>query len=148
MAHTGVQEEGRTARGRSPAPMVHAKRTLVKSVPELWAELSDPMALARHLEPFGDVRPVDCDGESFVAWEGEHARGHVRLEPSGWGTKVTLGADVARPPEPPLPGLWARLLRRRPAAPPPAVGDDEALLVLTGVLDEIGRARHRPFSRV
>ncbi len=129
--------------------MVHVKRTLVKSVPELWAELSDPVALARHLEPFGDVRPVDCDGESLVAWEGEHARGHVRLEPSGWGTKVTLEADVARPPEPPVPGLWARLLRRRAPAPPArALCDEDALTVLTGVLDALGRAHHRPFSRV
>jgi hypothetical protein len=137
--------------------MVQARRTLVKSVPELWAELSDPVALARHLEPFGDVRPVDCDGESLVAWEGEHARGRVQLEPSGWGTKVTLeaalaAADPAIVPEPRPRGLWARLRRRRPpAAPPPQprprMTDDEALLVLTGVLDALGRAHHRPFSR-
>ena len=137
--------------------MVQAKRTLVKSVPELWAELSDPVALARHLEAFGDVRPVDCDGESLVAWEGEHARGRVVLEPSGWGTKVTLEAavkapDLANVPEPRPRGFWARLRRRRPpAAPPqpqPRMTDDEALLVLTGVLDGLGRAHHRPFSRV
>ena len=137
--------------------MVQAKRTLVKSVPELWAELSDPVALARHLEPFGDVRPVDCDGESLVAWEGEHARGRVLLEPSGWGTKVTLEAAVAVPdpvivPEP-RRGFWARLRRRRPPAVPPQpssqrLSDDDALTVLTGVLDALGRAHHRPFSRV
>src|SRR4051794_35431967 len=129
--------------------MVQASRTLVKSVPELWAELSDPSALARHLEPFGDVRPVDCDGESTVAWEGEVACGRVVLEPAGWGTKVTLEADVARPPEPPRRRLWARLLRRRPLpAPAPAIRDEDALTILTGVLDALGRAHHRPFSRV
>ena len=129
--------------------MVQAKRTLVKSVPELWAELSDPAALARHLEPFGDVRPVDCDGETLVAWEGEHARGRVVLEPSGWGTKVVLEADVARPPEPPRRRLWARLRRRRPdPAPAPAVADEDALHVLTTVLDALGGAHRRPFSHV
>ena len=136
--------------------MVQARRTLVKSVPELWAELSDPVALARHLEPFGDVRPVDCDGESLVAWEGEHARGRVVLEPSGWGTTVTLEAAVTAPdpmnvPEPRM-GFWARLRRRRPPAappqPPPRLTDGEALEALTGVLDALGRAHHRPFSRV
>src|SRR3712207_7657547 len=30
-----------------------------------------------------------------VAWEGDRARGTVELEPSGWGTKVTLTAAVA-----------------------------------------------------
>ncbi len=134
--------------------MVRASRTLVKSVPELWAELSDPVALARHLEPFGDVRPVDCDGESLVAWEGEHARGRVVLEPSGWGTRVTLEAAVTAPdpvtvPEP-RRGLWARLRRRRPpAAPPqpPRMTDEEALTALTDVLDALGKAHHRPFCR-
>src|SRR4051812_33895991 len=58
------------ARGRTPPAMVQAARTLVKSGPELWAELSDPAALGRHLEPFGDVRPVDAEGETLVAWEG------------------------------------------------------------------------------
>ncbi len=129
--------------------MVQVKRTLVQSVPELWAELSDPVALARHLEPFGDVRPVDCDGESLVAWEGEHARGRVLLEPSGWGTTVTLEAavaatDLVNVPEPRPRGLRARLRRRRsPAAPPqhpPRMTDGEALLVLTGILDALAPA--------
>ena len=32
------------------------QRTLVKSPPELWAELSDPAALARHLGDLGEIR--------------------------------------------------------------------------------------------
>ena len=40
--------------------------------------------------------------KTTVAWEGEHASGTVRLEPSGWGTQVTLTATpiVAAAPEP------------------------------------------------
>ncbi len=30
--------------------------------------------------------------ETAVAWEGEHASGTVRLEPSGWGTPVSMTA--------------------------------------------------------
>jgi hypothetical protein len=60
-----------------------------------------------------------------------------------------LEADVARPPEPPRRGLWARLRRPRAVAPPASpMADDEALTALTGVLDALGRAHHRPFSRV
>jgi hypothetical protein len=156
--------------------MLEAKRTLVKSAPELWAEVSDPAALARHLAPFGSVRIKRTEPDSLVEWEGERASGAVRLEPSGFGTKVTIGATVAgpAPPDPPPAEpveeapppaprpFWARLLRRSPAepeaveaappAPPPAaepeMPDDAALLVLTDTLDTLGRAHHRPFSRI
>src|SRR4051794_29907381 len=67
-------------------------RTLVKSPPELWAEVSDPEALGRHLEPFGEIRITRAEPEHTVAWEGESVSGTVELEPAGWGTKVTLGA--------------------------------------------------------
>jgi len=71
-----------------------AQRTLVKSPPELWAEISDLDALARHLGEFGEIRITQIDPESTVAWEGDRIRGTVRLEPSGWGTKVTLAAEL------------------------------------------------------
>jgi len=67
-------------------------RTLVKSPPELWAEVSDPGSLARHLGEFGEIRITRLEGESTVAWEGERASGTVELAPSGWGTRVTLTA--------------------------------------------------------
>ncbi len=68
-----------------------AQRTLVKSPPELWAELSDPGALARHLgEISGEIRITRVEPETTVVWEGERATGRVELRPSGWGTKVTL----------------------------------------------------------
>jgi hypothetical protein len=70
-----------------------ASRTLVKSPPELWAECSDAASLARHLsESFGEIRITRLEPETTVAWEGERASGTVRIEPSGWGTRVTLTA--------------------------------------------------------
>jgi len=227
-----------------------AQRTLVKSPPELWAEISDLDALTRHLDQFGEIRITQIDPESTVAWEGDRIRGTVHLEPSGWGTKVTLAAElvavdtdvdatqaqepeaepaatvvieevvevepepepVAEPepepepvavePEPaPVkkPGFFARLFGRKAAAPvvepehepvvepepvavaepepqpepvaeivpdpepvvvepepeaetvepepEPALTSESAQAVLVGVLDDLGAAHHRPFSR-
>jgi hypothetical protein len=73
-------------------PDPRAQRTLVKSPPELWAEISDPEALTRHLGEFGEIRITRLDPETTVAWEGDRVRGTVELEASGWGTKVTLTA--------------------------------------------------------
>jgi hypothetical protein len=66
------------------------QRTLVKSPPELWAELSDPAALARHLGALGEIRITRTEPESTVEWEAENVIGSVSIQPSGWGTKVTL----------------------------------------------------------
>jgi hypothetical protein len=87
------------------------ERTLVKSPPELWTELSNPDALARHLGEFGDIRITRVEPEREVAWEAGDTAGTVRIKPSGWGTKVTLTAtkevaaaeqpvEVAPSPEP------------------------------------------------
>lgn len=70
-----------------------ATRTLVKSPPELWAECSDAGSLARHIREFGEITITRLDPETSVAWEGEHASGTVLIEPSGWGTRVTLTAQ-------------------------------------------------------
>ena len=214
------------------------QRTLVKSPPELWAELSDPTTLARHLGELGEIRIVRTEPDRTVDWEaaaadGAHASGRVEIEPSGWGTKVTLSAsraiiepvpeaepvseveaeaeaesepeaeaeaiEVMAEPEPeitepePRPGFFARFFRRRrqpdpepeattepgaiiepeptvePEPEPIAVEIDETeaeegtpepdisaelaeleeqtTAVLTGVLDRLGAAHHRPFSR-
>src|SRR5512133_2275553 len=77
-----------------------AQRTLVKSPPELWAEVSDVEALARHLGEFGEIRITRLDPETTVAWEGDRACGTVALEPAGWGTKVTITAKLAEEPAP------------------------------------------------
>lgn len=85
-----------------------ASRTIVKSPPELWAECSVAQTLARHLGEFGEIRITRLEPETTVAWEGEHACGTVRLEPSGWGTQVTLtatptGVAVSEPAVDPEP---------------------------------------------
>jgi hypothetical protein len=94
---------------------VTAVRTLVKSPPELWAVCSDAETLAQHLEAFGEIRITRLEPETTVAWEGDRASGTVRIEPSGWGTKVTVTA--------------------------------ESTAALDAVLDSLGQAHKRPFSR-
>ena len=153
-------------------PPVEAKRTLVKSPPELWAELSDAAALARHLGEFGEIRITRTQPESVVEWEGDLASGSVQIEPSGWGTKVTLSAnpkgsnlaiehDAGMQDLTPVVerrGFWARLFRRQAPVPEPVVPEPEpepepriaseqAEAALTGALDSLGQAHHRPFSR-
>jgi hypothetical protein len=89
-------------------PDLTAKRTLVKSPPELWEELSEVERLARHLGAFGEITITKLEPEHTVAWEGEHASGTVSIEPSGWGTKVTLRAELPEMEEPePEPELVA-----------------------------------------
>jgi hypothetical protein len=77
---------------RNIAAMISSEvqRTLVKSPPELWAELSDPAALARHLGELGEIRIVRTAPESTVEWTAENTTGTVSIKPSAWGTKVTL----------------------------------------------------------
>jgi hypothetical protein len=81
-------------------PDLTAKRTLVKSPPELWEELSEVDGLMKHLGAFGEIRITKLEPEHTVAWEGEHGSGTVSIEPSGWGTKVTLHAELPDAPEP------------------------------------------------
>src|SRR5215211_5373473 len=102
-------------------PEVEAHRRLVKSPPELWAELSDVEALARHLGEFGEIRFPRTDPATTVAWEGEHARGTVSIESSGWGTKVRLTAEAIRP-EP--PEEEAKAVAEQPA---PIAAEQEAV---------------------
>src|ERR1700686_3614446 len=100
------------------------QRTLVKSPPELWAELSDPALLARHLGELGEIRITRVEPEQTVEWEAENANGTVQIKPSGWGTRVPLtvthelpedGAEepaeteagaAATSPAQPGPGWW------------------------------------------
>jgi hypothetical protein len=73
------------------------QRTLVKSPPELWSELSDPTALGRHLGEFGEIRITRVEPETTVEWEAENASGAVVIKPSGWGTRVILRASRESP---------------------------------------------------
>jgi hypothetical protein len=73
-----------------------ASRTLLKSPPELWSEVSTATSLQRHMDQFGEIRITKLEPETAVAWEGEHARGTITLEVSGWGTRVSLTAEPVR----------------------------------------------------
>ncbi|HEX4108371.1 MAG TPA: hypothetical protein VHX88_09575 [Solirubrobacteraceae bacterium] len=97
---------------------VQVQRRLVKSPPELWAEVSEPAALARLFADLaGEIKITRTEPESTVAWEGELASGTVELEAAGWGTRVTLTVAQREPepappepepePEPPAPVLLA-----------------------------------------
>jgi hypothetical protein len=122
-----------------------AQRRLVKSPPELWAEVSSEELLRRHLAEFGEIRITRVEPETTVAWEGDRASGTVELAPAGWGTKVILTATpvgralalepaaaepeaVAAAPEPepeparesPQPAPAAAKPEPAPAPPPPA----------------------------
>ena len=69
-------------------------RPTVNPHPELWAVCSDVDLLAQHLEAFGEIRITRLEPQTTVAWEGDRASGTVRLEPSGWGTKVTVPSPI------------------------------------------------------
>ncbi len=148
--------------------MLQATRTLVKSPPELWAEVADPAALETHLKPFGTVCIEATEDERVVRWSAEHAAGTLELEPAGFGTRVRLRAEIApisepvpdpvREPAAPAPRSgWRRLLRRSatalvptdPSQPQaiPALPDEQVLTVLRETLEALGTAHHRPFSR-
>ncbi|MGA3361778.1 MAG: hypothetical protein ABSD82_07085 [Solirubrobacteraceae bacterium] len=144
--------------------VVETQRTLVKSVPELWAELSEAALLGPMLEHFGEITITRLEPEASIEWQSEVAAGRVELAPSAFGTRVRLTARlrsaqaaVAPAAEPTRPGLLARLFGARPVAPaaaregaandPQAFDPRLAQGALTALLDEIGAARHRPFAR-
>jgi hypothetical protein len=108
-------------------PEPRAQRTLVKSPPELWAELSDLEALARHLGEFGEIRITRLEPETTVAWEGDRARGTVELEPAGWGTKVTITAELAAAEAPTvaIEPVAAEPVAAEPVAEAPPPGTEE-----------------------
>jgi hypothetical protein len=89
-----LKESARRARNGLSMISSEVQRTLVKSPPELWAELSDPASLARHLGELGEIRITRAEPEKTVEWEAADTTGKVLLKASGWGTKVTL--TVAR----------------------------------------------------
>ncbi|MGH2905553.1 MAG: hypothetical protein ACRDKI_02145 [Solirubrobacterales bacterium] len=74
-------------------PEYKIARTLVKSPPEIWAELQQAEHLA---ELLGDdaIKITKTEGETALEWAGSSARGRIEIEESSWGTKVKLTADV------------------------------------------------------
>jgi hypothetical protein len=106
--------------------MLEAKRTLVKSGPELWAEVSDPAALGRHLAAFGDLRITRTEAEALVEWEAERAAGSVTLAESGFGTRVVLTARVALQAAEPEPSPQVEVEAEAEAGPRPEVEPEPA----------------------
>ena len=117
-----AEGDARERANREVMPDLTAKRTLVKSPPELWEELSEVERLAKHLDAFGEIRITKLEPEHTVAWEGEHASGTVSIEPSGWGTKVTLTAELPeQADEPPRAGAGAGAEPEPEPEPEPAI---------------------------
>ena len=113
----------------------NAKRTLVKSAPELW-ELADDLARMEAWmgglvgAPPVPVEVTDRDPERILAWramsgaEHQHrARIAIELAESGFGTSVSITAQHATPD---------------PAA---------AIEALECLLDELSAPERRPFER-
>ena len=109
----------------------------MKSPPELWAELEGD----RLNDAVGRVTVRPTEHERELAWEAEGLRGTARLEPSSWGTKVTLTADVEEVVA--RQGFWGRMRTRPAPAVPAAPTDIEDRL--TGVLDALGSDKKKPF---
>ena len=127
---------------RNPAamPKLNVSRTLVKSPPELWPDLSE----GRLAEALGDDAEVAVtENERSVRWEAQGAQGTASLEPSGWGTKVTLRAEVEE--QVAQGGRWSRWRRSRsPVGPGETHRDLEQRL--ENLLDELGSDHRRPFA--
>ncbi len=129
---------------------VEVSRTLVKSPPELWTELQGD----RLPEALGGASVRATQPERELEWETEGAHGKAVIEESGWGTKVTLTAEVeeeVRQLEPKVAslGLWERLRRiQPPPSPPPSEPPrhEEIERRLEQLLDELGSAHRKPFQ--
>ena len=59
--HPKQESRGLARKPRAMSVSSEVRRTLVKSPPELWAELSDPTALGRHLGELGEIRITGTD---------------------------------------------------------------------------------------
>jgi hypothetical protein len=130
-------------------PTVEVSRTLVKSPPELWEELQGERL--REAVGAGEITP--SEDERLIVWEGETSKGTATIEPSGWGTKVTLRAEIeeqVRELEPQVAriGFWARLRGVEPPAPPPPEPPPQHELerTLEQLLDDLGSAHRKPFQ--
>jgi hypothetical protein len=128
------------------------QRTLVKSPPELWAELSDPNALARHLGELGDVRILRTQPETTVEWAAESISGTVSIKPSGWGTRVTLSVtrelDSITAGEPAVEEAVAvEIAVEEPAEHAPAAGVEEPTEHAPATVVEEPAAAEQPKSR-
>jgi hypothetical protein len=117
--------------GATRQSLVRAKRTLVKSAPELWELADDPARMQAWMAGLTGVsapRPVEVLERKpgrILAWRAAapeaDARIVIELAESGFGTAVEITAEHGRPD--------------------PA----EAIAALEGLLDELGSPERRPF---
>jgi len=116
--------------GAARQSLASAKRTLVKSAPELWELADDPARMQAWMSGLvGDpvaVEIVNREPERILTWRcagpGADGRISIELAESGFGTSVRITAQHSRP----NPG--------------------EAIAALEGLLDELGSPGRRPFS--
>ena len=64
---------------------------------------------------WGEIRIVRVEPEKTVEWEAENTTGTVSIQPSGWGTKVTL--SVTRELVTPAPDRESQAAPAQTAAP-------------------------------
>ncbi len=110
--------------------MASAKRTLVKSQPELWQLLEEPERLqgwsSALLGHAAEVEVTENDPEVRLAWEAaalnQVASVEIEIEQDGWGTNVSISAE------------------REGCSPTQLEGWLEA------VLDELASTEKRPFE--
>jgi hypothetical protein len=130
---------------------LEVSRTLVKSPPELWEELQGE----RLPEAVGSSTKVSvAEEQRRIEWEAEGARGAAVLEPAGWGTKLTLTAEVREQelaqlePEVAKLGFWARLrgVKPPPEPEPQAPRSEQLEQALQQLLDDLGSAHRKPFQ--
>ena len=109
-----------------------AKRTLVKSAPELWELADDEARMQAWMAGLtgsgapAAVEVLEREPGRLLAWRttdpGAKARIAIELAASGFGTAVNITAEHTRPD----PG--------------------EAIAALEGLLDELGSPERRPFA--
>jgi hypothetical protein len=109
-----------------------AKRTLVKSAPELWELADDPSRMEAWMSGLlGSAQPLTVEvtarePERILAWRcakpQAYGRIAIELADSGFGTAVEITAQHSRPD--------------------PA----EAIAALEELLDELGSPERRPFG--
>ena len=118
---------------------VEVSRTLVKSPPELWEELQGDCIQ----QAVGEAQVEPLERERELAWHAEGAVGTARIEPSNWGTKVVLSAEVEE--QAADVGLWARLRGAKKLPPEGPHANIEQRL--ESVLDTLGSAHRKPYTR-
>jgi hypothetical protein len=112
-------------------------RTLVKSPPELWAELESGCLESA----VGEVQVEPMQAERALRWKAEGASGGALLEPSSWGTKVTLTAEVEE--QVAQRGIWSRFRSERAER----AKHEDIEQKLETVLDDLGSAHKKPFAK-